>query len=247
MSASKESTQKRVLVTGASRGIGRAVALELARAGFSVVLNYRSNEEAAREVAGEIESSGGHAELLPFDVGDREAASQALEADVKRAGAFWGIVLNAGFTADAPMASMRDEQWDRVIDTNLTSFFNVVKPLVMPMVRLRQGGRVVGISSFSGLRGNRGQANYAASKAGLIAACRSLAFELAKREITVNCVAPGFVATDMVSELPDEVVEMVPMKRMGTPEEISAMVGFLFDERASYITAQTFPVDGGLS
>ena len=247
MSASKDSTPKRVLVTGASRGIGRAVALELARAGFTVALNYRSNEEAAREVATEIESAGGHAELLPFDVGDREACTKALEEDVKRAGAFWGIVLNAGITADAPMASMRDEQWDNVIDTNLTSFFNVVKPLVMPMVRLRQGGRIVGISSFSGLRGNRGQANYAASKAGLIAACRSLAFELAKREITVNCVAPGFIATDMVADLPEQIVEMVPMKRMGKPEEVSSVVGFLFDDRSSYITAQTFPVDGGLS
>ncbi len=247
MSASKESTPKRVLVTGASRGIGRAVAIELAGAGFSVALNFRSNEEAARSVAAAIESAGGQAELLPFDVADREASKAVLEADVQRNGAFWGIVLNAGITADAPMASMKDEQWDRVIDTNLTSFFNVVRPLVMPMVRLRQGGRIVGVSSFSGLRGNRGQANYAASKAGLIAACRSLAFELAKREITVNCVAPGFIGTDMVADLPEQIVEMVPMKRIGKPEEVGAVVGFLFDERASYITAQTVPVDGGLS
>jgi len=247
VSASKESTPKRVLVTGASRGIGRAVAIELAGAGFSVALNFRSNEEAARSVAAAIESAGGQAELLPFDVADREASKAVLEADVQRNGAFWGIVLNAGITADAPMASMKDEQWDRVIDTNLTSFFNVVRPLVMPMVRLRQGGRIVGVSSFSGLRGNRGQANYAASKAGLIAACRSLAFELAKREITVNCVAPGFIGTDMVADLPEQIVEMVPMKRIGKPEEVGAVVGFLFDERASYITAQTVPVDGGLS
>ena len=239
--------QRRVLVTGASRGIGRAIASDLARYGHPVALNYRSSEAAAREVAASIEDAGGSAVLLPFDVADREAARAALEEDVAANGPYWGVVVNAGVTADAPLASMKDEQWDAVLRTNLDGFYNVLRPLVMPLVRRRDGGRVVVLSSYSGLHGNAGQTNYAASKAGLIGAVRALALELARRGITVNAVAPGFVATDMVSDLPVEEIEArVPLRRMGRPEEIAAMVSFLCSEGAGYVTGQVLVADGGL-
>jgi len=239
--------ERRVLVTGASRGIGRAIAVELAASGFRVGVNYRTNEEAARAVCDQIESAGGKADLLPFDVSERAATRASLEADIEKNGAYWGVVVNAGVTADGPLASMKPEDWDRVLTTNLDGFYNVVQPALMPLVRLRDGGRIVTISSYSGVHGNRGQANYSASKAGLIGATRSLALEVAKRGITVNSVAPGFIATDMVASLPvEEVVEQVPLRRMGQPEEVAALVGFLFSERAGYITGQVLSVDGGL-
>ena len=239
--------ERRVLITGASRGIGRAVALELARAGLPVALSYRSNEAAARSVQRAIESSGGSASLLPFDVSDREAARDALERDLTAHGAFWGVVLNAGVTADAPLASMADEEWDRVLRTNLDGFHHVLRPLVMPMVRRRDGGRIVVLSSYSGVHGNRGQTNYAASKAGLIGATKSLALELAKRRITVNAVAPGFIETDMLAELPaDELRARVPLGRLGTPEEVALTVAYLFSEGAGYVTGQVVCIDGGM-
>ena len=239
---------RRVLVTGASRGIGRAVALELAREGFDLALNYVSSADAARAVQQEIETLGRRAMLLPFDVADRAAARGALESDVKERGAFWGVVLNAGRTRDGLFAAMDDAAWDDVLRTNLDGFFNVVRPLVMPMVRLRSGGRIVAVSSVSGVRGNRGQVNYSASKAGLIGAARSLALELASRGITVNCICPGFVRTDMLAGLDAAVIEArVPLGRLGEPEEVAALARFLFGERAAYLTGQAIGVDGGLS
>jgi 3-oxoacyl-[acyl-carrier protein] reductase len=238
---------RRVLVTGASRGIGRAIALELGAAGHPVALNYRSGEAQAREVAGAIESAGGSAALLGFDVSDRAAARAALEADLSEHGAYWGVVCNAGVTADGPLAGMADEDWDRVVDTGLGGFFNVLRPLVMPLVRLRDGGRIVTVSSVAGLTGNRGQTNYAAAKGGLIAATKSLALELASRRITVNSVAPGFVATDMLAGLePGELAARIPMGRLGTPEEVAACVRFLFSDGAAYVTGQVLSVNGGL-
>jgi len=237
-----------VLVTGASRGIGRAIALELARTGHRLALNFVRNEAAAAETRAEIEAAGGFADLVPFDVSDRAAAEDALAAEVERAGAYWGVVLNAGVTADAPFAGMGAGDWQRVLRTNLDAFYNVLHPLVMPMVRLRSGGRIVAITSVTGLAGNRGQANYAASKAGLIGAAKSLALELAKREVTVNCVAPGFIATDMLADLSAEELETrIPLRRLGRPEEVAALVGFLFDDRAAYMTGQVLAVDGGLT
>ncbi len=238
---------RRVLVTGASRGIGRAVALELAALGFQVAINFRSGAEAAESLRAEIEAADGRADLLPFDVSDRAACASALEAYTAEHGAFWGVVLNAGITQDGPFAGLSGEAWDRVIGTNLGSFYNVLRPLLMPMVGLRDGGRVVVMSSVTARMGNPGQVNYGAAKAGLEGAVRSLALELARRRIAVNAIAPGFIETDMLAGLERETLTgQVPMRRLGRPEEVAALTGFLFGERAGYITGQTFAIDGGL-
>lgn len=238
---------RRILVTGGSRGIGRSIATELGRAGFDVAINFRSREDAALEVRQEIEDAGGTASLLGFDIADRAAAAAALEADVKERGAFWGVIANAGVTADGLFASMDGESWDRVLHTNLDGFYNVVQPLVMPMVRLRDGGRVIAMSSVTGIGGNPGQVNYAASKAGLIGAVKALAKELAKRKIAINAVAPGFIETDMVAELPqDQMLAQVPMQRLGKPEEVAALVRFLCSDSAAYITGQAISINGGM-
>lgn len=245
---STASVPRRVLISGASRGIGAAIARELAREGFSVALNFRHSAERAEALQRELEAAGGRASLLPFDVSDRNAASLALEADLAERGPFWGAVLNAGITEDGPFAGLSGQAWDRVLTTNLDSFYNLLRPLVLPMVGLRDGGRIVVISSVTGLLGRAGQTNYAAAKAGLIAAARSLALELAKRRITVNTVAPGFVRTDMLAGLDErELAAEVPLKRFAEPEEVAALVGFLFGPRAGYITGQTLAIDGGLS
>ena len=238
---------RRVLVTGASRGIGRACALGLAQAGFDIGVGYRADAAAAETVAKEIRALGREARLLGFDVADRAGAAAALERDVAEAGAYWGVVLAAGVHADAAFPALTGEAWDRVLRTNLDGFYNVLRPLVMPLVRMHDGGRIVAISSIAGLAGNRGQANYAASKAGVIAACKSLAQELAKRAITVNCVAPGLIETDMIEGAPvEEMLKLIPMRRLGSPEEVAAVVSFLFSPGAAYITGQVISVNGGL-
>ncbi|MEM7409375.1 MAG: 3-oxoacyl-ACP reductase FabG [Myxococcota bacterium] len=238
---------RRVLVTGASRGIGRAIAVALADQGFDLALHYRSQREAAEAVAKEVEGKGVRATLLCCDVSDRDATRAAIEADLQAHGPYWGAVHNAGVTADAAFPAMKGEDWDRVLRTNLDGFYNTFQPLVMPMVRLRQGGRIVALSSVSGQAGNRGQTNYAASKAGLIGAVKSLALELAKRKITVNCVAPGLIETDMIDvELAKSHAGLIPLRRLGQPEEVAATVAFLFSEGAAYITGEVISVNGGL-
>ena len=236
-----------VLVTGASRGIGRAVALRLARDGFDVVVHYHSRREAAAQVADEIRALGRAARCMAFDVADRAAAAAALDADIAAHGAYYGVVCNAGIARDAAFPAMSGEQWDAVIRTNLDSFYNVLQPLIMPMVRRHAPGRVVTLASVAGLMGNRGQANYSAAKGGVIAATKALAVELGKRQITVNCVAPGLIDTEMLpEEVREEAMKMIPMKRLGRAQEVAGLVAFLMGEEAAYITRQVISVNGGM-
>lgn len=236
-----------ILVTGSSRGIGRAIALRLARDGFDIALHCRQRRDAAEDVADEIRALGRQVRLLCFDVTDRRAAQETLENDIGTHGAYYGVVCNAGITADGAFPALSDEAWDSVIHTNLDGFYNVVKPLVMPMIRRRAPGRIVVMSSVSGLMGNRGQVNYSAAKAGLIGAVKALAVELAKRRITVNCVAPGMIDTDMTDErVREEALKMIPMQRTGTSEEVASAVSFLCSGDAAYITRQVIAVNGGM-
>ncbi len=235
---------RRVLVTGASGGLGAAIARRLGAAGFELCLHYHHNAAKAEALAREI---GSGTRTLGFDVTDRDAARAALEADLETHGPYWGAVCNAGITADNAFPAMPGEDWDRVLATNLGGFYNVLHPLVMPLVRLRDGGRIVTIASVSGIMGNRGQTNYSAAKAGLIGASKALAVELASRRITVNCVAPGFIETDMVHALPmEEILKQIPMGRAGKPAEVAALVAFLFSDDAAYITRQVLSVNGGM-
>ncbi|MFT5116658.1 MAG: 3-oxoacyl-[acyl-carrier protein] reductase [Kiritimatiellia bacterium] len=239
--------EKRILITGASRGIGKAIALHMAKQGFVTTVHYHSREDLAREVVEQIQRAGGQADTLQFDVSDRISTQAALEHYIEEQGAFYGVVCNAGIARDAAFPAMTDEQWDGVIHTNLDAFYNVLKPLIMPMIRLRNGGRIVTLSSVSGLVGNRGQVNYSAAKAGIIGATKALSVELAKRKITVNCVAPGVIETDMIDETyKDEMIKAIPMRQFGKPDDIAATVSFLFSEGAGYITRQVISVNGGM-
>jgi 3-oxoacyl-[acyl-carrier protein] reductase len=237
-----------ILVTGSSRGIGRAIALRLARAGYDLALHCRSRRDEAEAATADIEAMGRRARILQFDVADRAACRAALEADVAAHGAPYGVVCNAGLTRDGAFPALTDEDWDGVLRTNLDGFYNVLHPLVMPMIRRRAPGRIVCIASVSGLIGNRGQVNYSAAKAGVIGAAKALAVELAKRRITVNCVAPGLIDTDMLdADVPvEEILKAIPAQRMGTPEEVAAAVAFLVGPDAGYVTRQVLAVNGGL-
>lgn len=238
---------KRILVTGSSRGIGKAIALALAQAGFDVVVHARSRIDEANHVADKIRALGRRSDVLMFDVTDRERTKQQLEAFIEQHGAFYGVVLNAGLTRDAAFPALLDDDWDQVISTSLDGFYNVLKPIIMPMIQLRKGGRIVTLSSVSGVMGNRGQVNYSAAKAGLIGATKALSLELAKRKITVNCVAPGLIETEMVTEeVKSHALAMIPMQRLGQANEVASLVRFLCSDEASYITRQVISVNGGM-
>jgi 3-oxoacyl-[acyl-carrier protein] reductase len=237
-----------VLVTGASKGIGAAIALALARQGFAVVAHYWSDADGAARTAAEIGAVGGTARLLRFDVTDRPATRAALEADIEAHGAYYGVVSNAGIHRDNAFPLLTGDDWDAVLRTDLDSFYNVLQPCVMPMIQARQGGRIVTLSSVSGVLGNRGQVNYSAAKAGIIGATKALALELAKRKITVNCVAPGLIETGMTATANlEEILRLVPARRLGKPEEVASLVAYLLSDAAAYITRQVICIDGGLS
>lgn len=236
-----------VLVTGSSRGIGRAIALDVAAAGYPVVLHCRSGRTQAEEVQSQIVDAGGAARILQFDIADREAVAQALTADMEAHGAYYGVICNAGLARDNAFPAMSGEDWDTVLHSNLDGFYNVLNPLIMPMVRRRTGGRIITMASVSGLIGNRGQVNYSAAKAGIIGATKALAIELAKRKITVNCIAPGLIETDMLENAPvDMITKTIPMQRLGQPDEVAGLVRFLLGDSAGYITRQVISVNGGL-
>ncbi|MDO5685868.1 MAG: 3-ketoacyl-ACP reductase FabG2 [Neisseria sp.] len=237
-----------VLITGSGRGIGRAIALNLAQAGYDIVVHCRSRRADAEDTAAAVEAAGRTARILQFDVSDRAVCKTILEADIETHGAYYGVVLNAGLTRDNAFPALNDEDWDSVLRTNLDGFYNVLHPVIMPMIRRRSAGRIVTMTSVSGIIGNRGQVNYSASKAGLIGASKALAVELAKRKITVNCVAPGLIDTEILDEtLPlAEILKSIPAARIGQPEEVAHAVAFLMSPQASYITRQVLAVNGGL-
>ncbi|MGK3128110.1 3-ketoacyl-ACP reductase FabG2 [Pantoea sp. C8B4] len=238
-----------VLVTGASKGIGRAIALRLAQDGFNVVVHYHRDAAGAQQTLAEITDAGGVGRTLQFDVADREATRTAIENDIAEHGAYYGVVNNAGITRDGAFPALTEDEWDSVIHTNLDSFYNVIHPCVMPMIGLRQGGRIVTLSSVSGIMGNRGQVNYSAAKAGIIGATKALAIELAKRKITVNCIAPGLIDTGMTDLEPmviDEALKIIPMKRMGAAEEVAGLASYLLSDIAGYVTRQVISINGGM-
>jgi len=241
------SDKKRVLVTGASSGIGMATAYKLAEKGFAVAVHYRSGKEAAATVVDKIREAGGDAVSLQFDISDREGTRHAIEADIDNHGAYYGVVCNAGVTKDTAFPAMTGDEWDGVVHTNLDGFYNVLHPTIMPMIRLRQGGRIVTLSSVSGLMGNRGQTNYSASKAGIIGATKALAIELGKRKITVNCVAPGVIETGMIEgAIAEEAKKMIPLGSFGHVDDVAHTIGFLMSDEAKYITRQVISVNGGM-
>ncbi len=238
---------KRALVTGGSGGIGAAVARRLARAGLHVVVHANRNRDAAEAVVADIHAAGGSAETIAFDVADGAASAQMLE-QLLAGGPIQVLVNNAGIHSDAPLAGMTHEQWHKVIDVSLNGFYHVTQPLLLPMLRTRWG-RIVSLSSVAGVMGNRGQANYAAAKAGLHGASKSLALECASRGVTVNVVAPGVITTAMAEQVfsKEQIDQIVPAKRAGTPDEVAALIGFLVSDEAGYITGQVISINGGMA
>jgi 3-oxoacyl-[acyl-carrier protein] reductase len=239
---------KSILVTGSSRGIGKAAALRLAADGYDVVVHGRTASPEAAAVSAEIVKRGRKSRVLAFDISDRAACQAALLADVEAHGCYYGVVLNAGIARDGAFPALTDEDWDLVMGSNLDGFYNVLKPLVMPMIHRRAPGRIVTLASVSGLVGNRGQVNYSAAKGGIIAATKALAIELGKRDITVNCVAPGIIETDMTKDLsPEDLKAMIPLRRFGKPEEVASLISYLMSDGAAYVTRQVISVNGGLA
>jgi 3-oxoacyl-[acyl-carrier protein] reductase len=239
-----------VLITGSSKGIGKAIAGQLARDGFLVVIHYHRDRVGAEQTLQEVLAAGGAGRIVSFDVGNRQQCREVIEADIAAHGAYYGVVNNAGITRDGAFPALTDQDWDGVIHTNLDSFYNVLHPCVMPMIGLRQGGRIIALSSVSGVIGNRGQVNYSAAKAGIIGACKALSLELAKRKITVNCIAPGLIDTGIVDMEPaalDVAMSMIPLKRMGSAEEVAGLASYLMSDIAAYVTRQVISINGGMA
>ena len=240
---------QQVLVTGASKGIGRAIACKLAQDNFHVLVHYHSDKRGAEETLEAIQQAGGTATLIQFDISQRDECRGVLETYIDEHGPLYGIVNNAGITRDAAFPALSEEDWDSVLSTNLDSFYNVIHPCLMSMIAARKGGRIVTLSSVSGIMGNRGQVNYSAAKAGIIGATKALAIELAKRKITVNCVAPGLIDTGMVPDdttIINEIMQQIPMKRLGQAEEVAGLVSYLFSDLAGYVTRQVISINGGM-
>jgi len=238
-----------VLVTGASKGIGRAIAVKLAADGFTVGVHYHRDEAGAQETLAQVIAAGGQGRLLCFDVGNREQCRTVIEQDIEANGAWYGVVSNAGIARDGAFPALSDEDWDGVIHTNLDSFYNVIQPCVMPMIGLRSGGRIITLSFRSRVKGKQGPVNYSAAKAGIIGATKALAIELAKRKITVNCIAPGLIDTgmiDMEEAALKEAMSIIPMKRMGQAEEVAGLASYLMSDIAGYVTRQVISVNGGM-
>lgn len=238
-----------VLVTGASKGIGGAIARQLAADGFIVGVHYHRDQAGAQETLAAIEQSGGQGRLLNFDVSERDQCREVLEKDMAAHGAWYGVVCNAGIARDGAFPVLSENDWDSVIHTNLDGFYNVIHPCIMPMIGARRGGRIITLSSVSGMMGNRGQVNYSAAKAGIIGATKALAIELAKRKITVNCIAPGLIDTGMI-EMEEaalkEAMAIIPMKRMGQTDEVAGLASYLMSDIAGYITRQVISINGGM-
>lgn len=240
---------KYALVTGGSRGIGKAVAIKLAESGTPVVINYLTNQTAATETLNEIMRLGGTAELLPFDTSDPQSIENALELwEQEHPDDYFSVLVNnAGVRRDNVMFMMPDEDWHKVLDTTLNGFFYITRRILKHMMPRRRGGHIINIASLSGIKGMPGQANYSAAKAALIGATKALAQEVGARQVTVNAIAPGFIDTDMTRDLPqDELKQMVPLGRFGKPEEVAALVAFLASDNAAYITGEVININGGL-
>lgn len=239
---------RRVLVTGASKGIGKAIALKLADKNLHITLHYNTDYSGALDTQEQIAILGGHSDIIQFDISDTDQCESILQEYISKHGAFYGVINNAGICRDVAFPAMEEGDWKDVVHTNLDSFYNVLKPCVMPMIQMRQGGRIITIASVSGIIGNRGQVNYSAAKSGIIGATKSLAIELAKRKITVNCVAPGLIETDMTDQLEHygEIIKHIPMRRAGKVDEVASLVEYLMSDSAAYITRQVISVNGGL-
>ena len=238
---------KSILITGASGSIGLAISKKVISNGYDAVLCYNRNDSFIEKIKDYSKDYDVNIRFLKIDVSNRDEAKNILLKDIEDNSPYYGVVLSSGITMDHSFPAMTGEEWDNVIDVNLKSFYNIVNPIVMPMIRGRKGGRIIAISSVSGIIGNRGQVNYAASKAGLIGAVKSLAIELGKRNITVNCIAPGVIESEMIN---DEIIEhaknMIALKRIGKPEDVANVVNFLLSDEANYITKQVISVDGGM-
>lgn len=241
--------ERTVLVTGASKGIGQSIAYKLSQDGFTIAVHYHSDKQGALDTQATIKKLGGKARLIQFDVSNHSQCQQTIEQDIALNGAYYGVVNNAGIIRDGAFPALTENDWKDVIHTDLDSFYNVLHPCIMPMIGLRSGGRIIVISSVSGIAGNRGQVNYSAAKAGVIGASKALALELAKRKITVNCIAPGLIDTGILDMEPialQEAMKMIPLKRMGQVEEVAGLASYLMSDLAGYITRQVISINGGM-